>query len=191
LIHGLEGFVATPRYWEGAIYYRSPSVLALLAATAVANGAGSAEPFLQRFLADHEEMAAVEGADVTPLERAAYVAAASEHCRLRGLNCDRVRKDLELLVHLQRPDGSWPAAALYQASQGYYGSPAETTATAVRALNSWLLAQREDLGAPGALGTSRRERVSQRLLLSGTSAARKWGRTSDCSAGTPRRTGDT
>lgn len=148
LLDGLEALASGAGYWEDAVYYRSPSTLALLAALAVSNGAPSAERFLERFLADHEERARAGGASLTPLERAAYVAAAAERCRLRGLDCDSLRSEVDDLLRLQRRDGSWPAAALYQASQGHYGSPAETTAIAVRALDAWLGAEREERGNP-------------------------------------------
>jgi hypothetical protein len=137
LVRGLEDALAVHRYWEGAVYYRSVDVLAFLAAMAVAGGAEAAEPFLDRFLDDHER--AAQDRPATPaLEKAAYLAAASERCRRQGAACEELRGRVDELRRLQRDDGSWPATPLYQASLGYYGSPAETTAIAVRALAAWL-----------------------------------------------------
>jgi hypothetical protein len=136
LRRGIDDALAVYRYWDEAVYYRSIDVLAFLAAMAVANGAPAAEPLLDRFLADHER-AARDDPPATVLEQAAYVAAASEWCRLRSQPCGELRARVDELRRLQREDGSWAAAPLYQASQGYYGSPAETTAIAVRGLASW------------------------------------------------------
>jgi hypothetical protein len=136
LLDGLDDALAVFRYWEGAIYYRSVDVLAFLAAMALDNGAPAAEPLLDRFLSDHGR-AAQDRTTTTALETAAYVAAASERCRRRGTSCEELRGDVDALRLQQRDDGSWAAAPLYHASLGYYGSPAETTAIAVRALAAW------------------------------------------------------
>jgi hypothetical protein len=135
---GLEDALAVHEYWKDAVYYRNAAVLAFLASTAVANGSSSAAPLLDRFLADYERSTA--GADTSPpaLETASYVAAASARCRTRGDDCDGLRDRVAALLREQREDGSWPAAPVYEASQGFYGSPAETTAIAVLALDSWL-----------------------------------------------------
>jgi hypothetical protein len=135
LLRGIDDALAVYRYWEQAVYYRSVDVLAFLAAMAVVNGASAAEPLLDRFLADHA--LAMEDGPPSALERAAYVAAASERCLRRGTTCDELRGDVDELRRQQREDGSWPAAPLYHASLGFYGSPAESTAIAVRALSSW------------------------------------------------------
>lgn len=135
ILLGLEDALAVDRYWEHAVYYRSVDVLAFLAAMAVVDGATVAEPLLDRFLGDHAR--AMEDSTPSALERAAYIAAASERCARRGTSCDELRADVDALVRLQRADGSWPAAPLYHASLGFYGSPAESTAIAVRALSAW------------------------------------------------------
>src|SRR5262249_53286583 len=137
LRRGLEDALAVHEYWKDAIYYRSTAVLAFLAATAVQNGAPSAAPLLDRFL-HHHQRALREAGPPTAVEVGAYAAAASERCRARADDCAGLRPSIAGLLGRQRDDGSWPAAPLYEASHGYYGSPAETTAIVVRALDAWL-----------------------------------------------------
>jgi hypothetical protein len=150
---GLEDALAVHEYWKDAVYYRNAAVLAFLAATAVANGAPSAAPLLDRFLADYERSRTGVDTPATALETASYVAAASDRCRTRSGDCGALRDRVSELLRSQREDGSWPAAPVYEASQGFYGSPAETTAIAVRALDSWLRtpagATAADSRAPG------------------------------------------
>jgi hypothetical protein len=135
---GLEDALAVHEYWKDAVYYRNAAVLAFLASTAVANGASSATPLLDRFLADYERSTAGADTSAPALETASYVAAASARCRIRGDDCEGLRDRVTALLRAQREDGSWPAAPIYEASQGFYGSPAEATAIAVLALDSWL-----------------------------------------------------
>jgi hypothetical protein len=144
LRRGLATMLARTKNWEQHPYHGKPSVLAFLAAAAVVEGAVSAEPFLDRFLDD-----ARAAARPTALEKGAYVAAASDRCRRQRLDCGRPQADIDELLRSQRPDGSWPAGPLYRTSRLYYGSPAETTAIALRGLDAWSQTQRADLQAGG------------------------------------------
>jgi hypothetical protein len=149
LRRGLATMLARTKNWEDHPYHGRPAVLAFLAASAVAEGALSAEPFLDRFLDD-----ARARARPTALEKGAYVAAASDRCRRQRLDCEELQADVDDLLRSQRPDGSWPASPLYRTSRNYYyGSPAETTAVVLRGLDSWSRTRPADLPAGARSGT--------------------------------------
>lgn len=148
LRRGLAMMIARTKNWEEHPYHGTPAVLAFLATTAVAERSVSAEPFLDRFLDD-----ASAAARPTALEKGAYVAGASDRCRRLRLGCPSLQADVDDLLRLQRPDGSWPASSLYRTARNYYyGSPAETTAIALRGLDAWSRLRPADLPAPARSG---------------------------------------
>jgi len=137
LLRGIEKMTAEERYWERAVYYKKLPYLAYLASNAAECGTESARSLMETFLRDFEATDAYKTpAEWETLQLAAYIKARSHLCAISKESPHHLVPLVRELMQRQREDGGFPASPVYEAGYGlYFGSSAETTAIALKAIN--------------------------------------------------------
>ncbi len=146
LMAGIDQYLTNKQYFKRPDYYTSLPILASMALDNVEEGALQSKKYVKRFLRDYERLGMEVGMLVNT-ELAAYIRAKVYVCQEEGGDCSVVlREAVKELLDRQNREGYWKAAGAYEAGyfpqlkgkeykhHEYYGSEAETTAYAIKAL---------------------------------------------------------